>query len=93
MAYLGTLDLIPGLPVWYVFNITIIDFINLDPTRWRLESFSWRAIASQHFMLMSGFAGHIDSWLAIDRHEKIDQLEKSIGYNSCDAQRGSKTIR
>ena len=37
-------------------------------------------------MLMSGFAGHIDSWLAIARHEKIDQLEKSNGYNSCNAQ-------
>ena len=37
-------------------------------------------------MLMSGIAGHIDSWLAIARHEKSDQLEKSNGYNSCDAQ-------
>ena len=37
-------------------------------------------------MLMSGFAGHIDSWLAIARHEQIDQLEKSNGYHSCDAQ-------
>ena len=52
----------------------------------KLPIFSWRAIASQQFMLMSGFAGHIDSWLAIARHEKIDQLKKSNGYNSCDAQ-------
>ena len=32
-------------------------------------------------MLMSGFAGHIDSWLATARHEKIDKLEKLNGYN------------
>ena len=31
-------------------------------------------------MLMSGFARHVDSWLAIARHEKIDTLEKLIGY-------------
>ena len=37
-------------------------------------------------MLMSGFAaGHNDHWLAIAHHEKIDQLEESNGYNSCDA--------
>ena len=48
--------------------------------------FSWRAIASQYYILMSGFAGHIDSWLAVARHEKIDNLEKPNGYNSCNAQ-------
>ena len=31
--------------------------------------------------LMSGFAGHIDSWLATARQEKIDKLEKLNGYN------------
>ena len=36
-------------------------------------------------MLMPGFVGHIDSWLAIARHEKIDNLEKPNGYNSCNA--------
>ena len=30
---------------------------------------------------MFGFAGHIDSWLAIARHEKIDKLEKLNGFN------------
>ena len=37
-------------------------------------------------MVMSGFAGHIDSWLTIARHEKIDNLEKSNGHHSCNAQ-------
>ena len=34
--------------------------------------FSWRAIASQYYIVMSGFAGHIYSWLAIARQEKIE---------------------
>ena len=47
----------------------------------KLSIFSWRAIASWFFMLISGFAGHIDIWLAIARHEKIYKLEKLNGYN------------
>ena len=38
----------------------------------KLTIFSWLAIASQH--VMSGFAGHIDSWLATARQEKIASL-------------------
>ena len=33
--------------------------------------FSWRAIASQYYILMSGFAGHIYSWLTIARQDEI----------------------
>ena len=33
--------------------------------------FSWRDIASQYHILMFGFAGHIYSWLATARQEKI----------------------
>ena len=33
--------------------------------------FSWRALASQYYILMSGFAGHIYSWLAIACQEII----------------------
>ena len=33
--------------------------------------FSWRAIASQYYILMSGFARHIYSWLSIARQEKV----------------------
>ena len=32
-------------------------------------------------MSMSGFAGHIENWLAVARHEKIDELYKLNGYN------------
>ena len=46
-----------------------------------LSNFSWRAIASQQIMLMSGFAGHIDCWLAIASHKKMDKWEKLNGYN------------
>ena len=52
----------------------------------KLSIFSWRAIARKLSMLMSCFAGHIDSWLAIARQEKIDNLEKPNGCNSCNAQ-------
>ena len=43
--------------------------------------FSWRAIASQLSMLMSGFAGHIYIRLAIARQEKIARLLDVNGYN------------
>ena len=33
------------------------------------------------FMIMPGFIGHINSWLAIARDEKIDTLEQLNGYN------------
>ena len=45
--------------------------------------FSWRVIASQHSLLMSGFAGHIYVWLAIARQEKIATLLDMNGYNPC----------
>ena len=44
---------------------------------------SWRATASQYYILMSGFAGHMYSWLAIARQEKIATLLGVNGYNSC----------
>ena len=43
--------------------------------------FSWRAIASQHSMLMSGSAGHIYIRLAIARQERIDSLQVMNGHN------------
>ena len=33
--------------------------------------FSWRAIARQYYILMSDFAGHKYSWLAIARQKKL----------------------
>ena len=63
-------------------QVTLVIGGGLYPLRpFTLTIFSWRAIASQQIMLMSGFAGHIDSWLAIARQEKIDKLEKLNGYN------------
>ena len=81
-------------------SIWLLKVIDLFMASDKLPIISWRVIASQHSMLMSGFAGHIDSWFAIAchekidhlniddiaRHEKIDNLEKPNGYNSCDAQ-------
>ena len=51
--------------------------ISLYPFRpVKVAIFSWRAIASQQFLLF-GFAGHMDFWLAIARQEKIDTLNGS----------------
>ena len=47
----------------------------------KLSIFLWWAVASQHIMLMPGFAGHNDSWLSIACHKLIDPLEKLNGYN------------
>ena len=44
--------------------------------------FNWRVIASQYYMLISGYAGHIYSWLAIARQEKIATLLGVNGHNS-----------
>ena len=44
--------------------------------------FSWRAIASQYYIQMSGFAGHIYSLLAIARQENIVSLKSINGYKT-----------
>ena len=44
--------------------------------------FSWRVVASQYYVLMSGFAGHTYSWLAIARQEKNHPYLGVNGYNS-----------
>ena len=51
----------------------------------KLSIFSWRAIASQLSMCPAKLDINIKCWLAIARDEKIDNLEKTNGYNSCDA--------
>ena len=55
-----------------------------DFSNWSI--FSWRAIANQLSVCPAKPDINIKCWLAIARHEKIDNFEKPNGYNSCNAQ-------
>ena len=65
---LQTIDLVAASDSDSAFYI-----IRLRRTHWYL-ALDWM-ITSQHTMLMSGFAGPIDSWLAIARHKRGWYLE------------------
>ena len=56
------------------------------PAKPDIDMKCWLAIAGQLSMCPAKPDINMKCWLAIARQEKIDNLEKPNGYNSCDAQ-------